>query len=159
MMGEVAGSGKKPWKQKGTGRARAGSVRSPLWRGGGITFGPRNYRDWSVKMNRSAFRKAIFSILSDKISENKLIVVDQIDDTVKTSDLAKKIRGLAEKSSLGKKQLLILPAHNTNLARAARNLTNVKVLAANQLNAVDLLNHDLIVLKEAIPAIEKVYLK
>src|SRR5438105_10116294 len=66
--GEVAGSGKKPWKQKGTGRARAGSIRSPLWRHGGITFGPRGNRNWSVKLNRSAFRKALFTVLSDKIN-------------------------------------------------------------------------------------------
>src|SRR4051812_740741 len=64
--GEVAGSGKKPWKQKGTGRARAGSVRSPLWRHGGVTFGPTSNRNWAVKQNRSAFRKALFTILTDK---------------------------------------------------------------------------------------------
>src|SRR5688572_14204567 len=83
MMGEVAGSGKEPWKQKGAGRARVGSVRSPLWRHGGITFGPRNNRDWSLKMNRSAFRKALFTILTDKVNEKKLVVIDKIDSTAK----------------------------------------------------------------------------
>src|SRR5882724_4839777 len=68
MRGEVAGSGKKPWKQKGTGRARAGSVRSPLWRHGGITFGPRNARNWGIKLNDSAFRKALFTVLTDKVN-------------------------------------------------------------------------------------------
>lgn len=159
MMGEVSGSGKKPWKQKGTGRARVGSVRSPLWRHGGITFGPRNDRDWSLKMNRQVLRKALFTVLTDKLNDNKLILVDKIDEISKTKDLAVKLRGLAAKAGLGKKFLLILPEHNKGLERAARNLQNVKVTVATQLNVMDLLNYDVMAMTDALPIIEKTYLK
>ncbi len=157
--GEVAGSGKKPWKQKGTGRARAGSVRSPIWRHGGITFGPRSNRNWAVKLNRSAFRKALFTVLTDKVNENKLVIVDNFDNTVKTKDLAKRLETLAGKAGFGKKYLLILDTTNKELERASRNISNAKILYANQLNIVDLLNHDALVMKNALPVIEKTYLK
>jgi large subunit ribosomal protein L4 len=84
--GEVAGSGKKPWKQKGTGRARAGSVRSPLWRHGGVTFGPTSARNWAIKQNRSAFRKALFTVLTDKVNDKKLVILESFDKTAKTSE-------------------------------------------------------------------------
>ena len=156
--GEVAGSGKKPWKQKGTGRARVGSIRSPIWRHGGITFGPRNLRNFSLKMNKSAFRKALFTVLTDKFNDKKLIVVENFDATVKSKDLAKKLTDLAGKTGLTKKFLLILPTHNKELIRASRNLKNVKVITANQLNVIDLLTHDCLVWKDALPVIEKTYL-
>jgi large subunit ribosomal protein L4 len=157
--GEVAGSGKKPWKQKGTGRARAGSIRSPLWRKGGITFGPRSNRNYSVKVNSSAFRKGLFTILTDKVKGNKLVVVENWQPTAKTKEFSKTVTELGNKLSLGKKFLIILPQFNKELGQAAQNLTNIKVLPANQLNAVDLLKHDVIVLKDAMPVIEKTYLK
>ncbi len=156
--GEVAGSGKKPWKQKGTGRARAGSVRSPLWRHGGITFGPRNIRNWSVKLNRSAFRKALFTILTDKVNDKKLVIVENFDKTSKTKELAKRLTGLASKSGLGKKYLLVIDIQSKELERAARNLQNAKVMYANQLNIIDVLKYDIMILKEALPVIEKTYL-
>jgi large subunit ribosomal protein L4 len=159
MMGEVSGSGKKPWKQKGTGRARAGSKRSPLWRHGGVTFGPRNNRDWSLKMNRSTFRKALFTVLTDKLNEKTLVIVDQIDSTAKTSELAKKLSNFAAKAGLGKKNMLIVSAHNKELAQAGRNLANTKVVAANQLNVIDLMKYGAIVTKDAVAVIEKTYLK
>lgn len=159
MMGEVAGSGKKPWKQKGTGRARAGSVRSPLWRHGGITFGPRNDRDYSLKMNRSEFRKALFTVLTDKVSGGKLVVVDKIESTAKTRDLVKLLAGFAGKTSLDKKRLLVLDKHDENLANAGRNIPNTKILVASQLNIMDLMKYDVIVTKEALAVIEKTYLK
>lgn len=159
MMGEVSGSGKKPWKQKGTGRARVGSIRSPLWRHGGITFGPRNDRDWSLKMNKSAFRKALFTVLTDKVNEGKLVIVDKIDATAKTSELAKKLVGLTAKMNLGKKFLIVIAAHNQDLARSSRNLSGAKVLVANQLNIFDLLSHDAIIEKDALKVIETTYLK
>lgn len=158
MMGEVAGSGKKPWKQKGTGRARVGSVRSPLWRHGGITFGPRNSRDWSLKMNRSAWRKALFTVLTDKVKGDKLMVVDKIDSTNKTAQLAKQLQELSHKAGLGKKQILIISAHNKDLQNASRNLPHAKVLIANQLNILDLLKYDLIIEREALQVIEQTYL-
>jgi large subunit ribosomal protein L4 len=159
MMGEVAGSGKKPWKQKGTGRARAGSARSPLWRHGGITFGPRNDRDYSLKMNRSEFRKALFTVLTDKVASGKLVVVEKIESLSKTSALVKALEQFASKTSLNKKRLLILADHDKNLENASANIPNTKVLTANNLNIVDLLNHDVIVAKDALAVIEKTYLK
>ena len=157
--GEVAGSGKKPWKQKGTGRARAGSVRSPIWRHGGITFGPRNIRNYAVKLNKAAFRKALFTVLSDKVNDHKLVIVESIDKTAKTKELAARLNTLAQNAGLGKKYLLVLDSHNVELQRAARNLANAKVLYANQLNVLDLLKYDTMILKEALPVIEKTYLK
>lgn len=157
--GEVSGSGKKPWKQKGTGRARAGSVRSPLWRHGGVTFGPRSNRNWSLKMNRSAFRKALFTVLTDKLNDKKVVVLDKIESVSKSKDLASKLAAIAGKAGLAKKYVLVLPKHDENISRAARNLANVKLLTATQLNIVDLLSHDLIVTKEALEVMEKTYLK
>jgi len=159
MMGEVAGSGKKPWKQKGTGRARAGSVRSPLWRHGGITFGPRNDRDYSLKMNRSEFRKALFTVLTDKVSASKLFIVDKIESTAKTRDLVKLLAGFSGKMALDKNRLLVLAGHDKNLENAGRNIPNTKILVASQLNILDLMKHDVIVTKEALAVIEKTYLK
>ncbi|MBX4191306.1 MAG: 50S ribosomal protein L4 [Candidatus Doudnabacteria bacterium] len=156
--GEVAGSGKKPWKQKGTGRARAGSVRSPLWRHGGVTFGPSSDRNWSVKLNRSTFRKALFTVLTDKVNDKKLVIIDNFDKLSKTKELAERLSNLANKAGLGKKYLLILNTQSKELERAARNLQNVKVLYANQLNVIDLLKYDSMVLKDALPVIEKTYL-
>jgi len=157
--GEVAGSGKKPWKQKGTGRARAGSVRSPIWRHGGITFGPRSNRNWSVKLNRSAFRKALFTVLTDKVNDKKLVIVENLDNTAKTKELATRLNNLASKIGFGKKYLLILDQQNKELERAAKNLQHMKILYANQLNIIDLLDYDALVMKNALPIIEKTYLK
>ena len=157
--GEVAGSGKKPWKQKGTGRARAGSVRSPIWRHGGITFGPRNETDWSVKLNRSAFRKALFTVLTDKMRENKMAVIDNLETVSKTKELSGMLSRIAEKAGLGKKFVLVLGSHNKEVERAARNLANAKILMANQLNVVDLMNYNPIFTKDGFEVIEKTYLK
>lgn len=156
---EVRGGGKKPWKQKGTGRARAGSSRSPLWVGGGITFGPRNTRNWSLKMNKSAFRKALFTVLTDKLNEKKIAVLDKIENVTKTKDLASQLRSLAGKAGLDKKYVLILAKHDEAVERAANNLANAKVLLASQLNIVDLLKHDIIFTKDAVEVMEKTYLK
>jgi len=157
--GEVSGGGKKPWKQKGTGRARAGSIRSPLWRGGGITFGPRKTRNWSLKMNRGAFRKALFTILTDKAQEKHLAVIDQAPVATKTKDLAAQLKGFAAKAGLDGKYILVIARHDKALERAAKNLPHAKVLVATQLNAIDLLSHDIIMTKDALEVIEKTYLK
>jgi large subunit ribosomal protein L4 len=159
MRGEVAGSGKKPWKQKGTGRARAGSIRSPLWRHGGITFGPRNVRNWGIKLNDSVFRKALFTILTDKLNEHKLVIVDNFDKTAKTKELAVRLTALADKAGLGKKYLLILNKQSKDLERSSANLQDVKIVYADQLNVLDLMKYDIMILKEALPIIEKTYLK
>ncbi|OGE74244.1 MAG: 50S ribosomal protein L4 [Candidatus Doudnabacteria bacterium RIFCSPLOWO2_02_FULL_42_9] len=155
--GEVAGSGRKPWKQKGTGRARAGSIRSPIWRHGGITFGPRSDRNWSLKMNRSAWRKALFTILTDKLNDKKLVVLENLDKTAKTKEISKRLNDFATKAGLGKKYLVVMDAKNAELERAVRNLANVKILYANQLNVVDLMKYDVVVLKDALTVIEKTY--
>lgn len=157
--GEVSGSGKKPWKQKGTGRARAGSIRSPLWKGGGVTFGPRNTRNWSIKMNRSAFRKALFTVLTDKLNNKKVAVLDKIEGVEKTKDLASQLKAFAGKSGLDKNYVLILAKHDAGIERVAKNLPNVTVLPANRLNVIDLLKNDVIVTKDALEVIEKTYLK
>jgi large subunit ribosomal protein L4 len=157
--GEVAGSGKKPWKQKGTGRARAGSVRSPLWRHGGVTFGPRSNRNWSVKLNRGAFRKALFTVLTDKINDKKFVVVDDIETSVKANQMNKKLTTLAEKAKLGKKLLVVIDRPNSELDRAFANLPTAKLTVADRLNIIDLLNHDVIATKDAVSLIEKTYLK
>jgi len=157
--GEVAGSGKKPWKQKGTGRARAGSIRSPLWKGGGVTFGPRNDRNWSLKINQSAFRKAMFTVLTDKLNDKKLAVIEAFEPVAKTKEFSAKIKALAEKSGLSNKILLVIAAPDSQMQRVASNLPRVKVLPANQLNIVDLLNHDVVMTKAALDAFEKTFLK
>ncbi len=157
--GEVAGSGKKPWKQKGTGRARAGSVRSPLWRHGGVTFGPRSNRDWSLKMNKSASRKALFTVLTDKLNGNKLIIVDKFDSTAKTKDLANKLKIIASNAGFGNKYSIVLAAHNKDLEKAGRNLASSKVMFANQLNVMDLMRYDTIITQDALKVIEQTYLK
>jgi large subunit ribosomal protein L4 len=157
--GEVAGSGRKPWQQKGTGRARAGSIRSPLWRKGGVTFGPRSNRNWSLKMNKPAYRKAIFSILTDKLNENKLIILESFDKSAKTKDVLAKINTISTSAKFGKKVALIIDLPNPELVRAFRNLAQHKLLLATMLNPVDLLKYDLIITKESLPIIEKIYLK
>lgn len=157
--GEVAGSGKKPWKQKGTGRARAGSVRSPIWRHGGITFGPRSNRNFAEKLNHSAFRKALFTVLTDKVNEKKFTIVDNFEAVAKTKDLSKKLSELAAKNGLTNKILLIIDKHNKELERAGNNLVSAKILVVSQLNVIDLLNHDVIATKDAVSAMEKIYLK
>jgi large subunit ribosomal protein L4 len=157
--GEVRGSGKKPWKQKGTGRARAGSVRSPLWRHGGVTFGPTKNRNFSLKFNRSAFRSALFMSLTDKARDGKLVVVENIPELNKTAQLVKFLKDISSKTGLGKKTAIIVEKPTPVINRAARNLPKVRILSANSLNVIDLLMHDLIVAKEALCVIEKTYLK
>ncbi len=160
--GEVRGGGKKPWKQKGTGRARAGSTRSPIWRHGGITFGPRSNRNWELKINKKAKTQALFMSLSDKAADNKFIVIDQIIlDQPKTKEISKILAGVkkAVKES-GKKQLLVMPKKDDKLARSSRNLPGVSAVLASGLNILDVLKADsIIVLKDSLPVIEKTYLK
>lgn len=160
--GEVSGGGKKPWKQKGTGRARAGSTRSPIWRHGGVTFGPRANRNWELKINKKAKTQALFMTLSDKAKENQFIVVDQINlDKAKTKEILKVLQGLQSSvKSIGKKQLLVLPKKDDKLVRSAKNLPFVTAVLASSLNLVDVLKADsMIVLKDSLGVIEKTYLK
>jgi len=145
--GEVRGSGKKPWKQKGTGRARHGSRRSPIWSGGGITFGPRSIRNFAVKMNRKARRKALAMVLSDKVAHEKFIAVDGLTiEEGKTRQLADVLSKLP---SAGKKTLVITAPENKTIAKAAQNLTGVESFPANALNVIALLRFEYVVVTKS----------
>ena len=154
--GEVAGTGKKPWKQKGTGRARHGSRRSPIWVGGGITFGPRSERNFAVKLNRKTRRKALAMALTDKVATDCFVAVDTLATTEgKTKTLSAILKKLP---SSGKKTLIVLEPKNVAAARAARNLPRVTTIRANSLNVVDLLSHQCVIAsKDAIDVIHQTY--
>ncbi len=147
---EVAGTGKKPWKQKGTGRARHGSRRSPIWIGGGITFGPRSDRNFSLKMNKRARRSAIAMALSDKVANGRLVALETLTiDDGKTKALTAVLKKLP---LAGKKTLIITEPVNKGVARAAKNVRGVETIPANALNVIDLLRFDQVVM--TVPALE-----
>ena len=142
---EVSGGGRKPWKQKGTGRARQGSIRATQWRGGGISMGV-NPRDYSFKINRKERLLALKSALSDKAQSKKLIVVENLVlDSLKTKDTKTLFKDLA----LDGKILFIANEDAENLYMATRNLSNVLVLFADEINVYDLVNSDVVVVDEA----------
>lgn len=142
---EVRGGGRKPWRQKGTGRARAGTIRSPLWRGGGIVFGPKP-RDYSKKLPKKVKRLALCSALSSKINDNSLIVVDQINlEQPKTQDMVKMLGAL----KVNKKALLVLDQNDNNAQLSARNIEGVLTTRAETLNVYDLLKYDVVVFSKA----------
>ncbi len=142
--GFVSGGGKKPWRQKGTGRARSGSIRSPIWVGGGTVFGPQP-RDYSYRMPRTARKAALLSALSLKKREGKVIVVDKLEpEQPKTKIMAQALAGLNIKSAL-----IVIPEADERVERAARNLPKVKVLRVAGLNVYDLLRYEHLILTEA----------
>jgi large subunit ribosomal protein L4 len=135
---EVRGGGKKPWAQKGTGQARAGSSRSPIWRGGGVTFAARP-RDFAQKVNRKMYRGAIVSMLSELVRQNRLVVTDEIAlEAPKTKLLASKLSGW----SLTHKVLIVVEALDEKLFLAARNLPHVELLEVAQINPLSLVEHE-----------------
>jgi large subunit ribosomal protein L4 len=141
--GFVRGGGKKPWRQKGTGRARAGSIRSPIWVGGGTIFGPQP-RDYSFRMPRKARREALLSALSLKNKEGKLIVLDKLElEQAKTKLMARALSELNVQSAL-----LVVSQPDEKIERAARNLPKIKVLRVEGLNVYDLLRYDHLILME-----------
>ncbi|OGL70111.1 50S ribosomal protein L4 [Candidatus Uhrbacteria bacterium RIFCSPLOWO2_01_FULL_53_9] len=144
--GEVRGGGRKPWKQKGTGRARHGSRRSPIWSGGGITFGPNSDREYGVKMNRKARRKALYMVLSDKVANDRFVVVDDLKfDTPKTSVMMKALLALPHADG---RTLLVVDPSNTSVRLGARNVQKTETIAPNSLNVVDVLKaHRVVVSK------------
>ncbi|NUM25012.1 MAG: 50S ribosomal protein L4 [Candidatus Buchananbacteria bacterium] len=181
---EVSGGGRKPWRQKGTGRARHGSIRSPLWRGGGITFGPTSERNFSVKINRKAKQKALLMSLSDKAAHNKIVLVDDLKlEAAKTKkffavlqnlelraksvkqakkDAVKKetVADNKSKKSKLKKVLLILPKKDETVYRAASNVAGLEIIAANSLNIVDVMNSQYLLMPvAAVEQIEKTFVK
>jgi large subunit ribosomal protein L4 len=149
--GFVRGGGKKPWRQKGTGRARAGSIRSPIWVGGGTIFGPQP-RDYSYRMPRTARRKALLSALSLKNRDGKIIVIDKLEpEQPKTKLMVQALAQLNIQSAL-----IVIPAADDNVERSARNLSKVKVLRVEGLNVYDLLRYEHLVLtEEALKLIEE----
>ena len=150
---EVSGGGRKPWRQKGTGRARQGSIRSPQWTGGGVVFAPKP-RDYSFKLNKKLKRLALKSALTTKAVENKIIVLDELTLTeVKTKEMVKVLSNLnAEKA------LIVMDGSNKNVMLSARNIPEVKTAAVNTINVYDLLKYNTLVMtKEAVAKIEEVY--
>ncbi|HEY1835665.1 MAG TPA: 50S ribosomal protein L4 [Candidatus Saccharimonadales bacterium] len=143
--GLVRGGGKKPWKQKGTGRARVGSTRSPIWRSGGITFGPTGEENYTKRVNVKAKRLAIRQALSLAADDNKITVIENIKlKEAKTAELVK----LLAKIDASKRVLLVVEHKTEELDRAARNLQDVKVTQANYVNVFDTLNADRIVITQ-----------
>lgn len=154
---EVRGGGRKPWRQKGTGRARHGSIRSPIWRGGGITFGPTKERVFKKKINKKMKRKALFMVLTSKVKDNELILLDKLEITgPKTRLMVEALEKLLEKKQ--KSALLVIPKKDENIIRASRNITYTKILRADSLNILDLLSFKYLLMpKEAVKVIEKTY--
>ena len=156
---EVSGGGKKPWRQKGTGHARQGSIRAPQWKGGGVVFAPVP-RDYSFKLNKKEKRAALTSALTSKVIDNKLIVVDELQfDEIKT----KNFKAVMDNLHAGK-ALVVLSKDNItdnrykNVVLSARNLPEVKTAMTNTINVYDVMNADkLVVTKAAVEKIEEVY--
>lgn len=153
--GEVSGGGKKPWKQKGTGRARHGSSRSPIWKGGGVTFGPTTERNFTKRINKKMKAKALFMVLSEKFREEKILVLDDVKmEKPSTKDMMKSL----DKLSIKSKTLLALGARDENLLKSLGNIKKVSVIASDSINVIDLLKNDMFVVnKEGLRKIEETY--
>ncbi len=151
---EVSGGGAKPWRQKGTGRARQGSTRSPQWTHGGIALGPKP-RKYKVTLNKKVKRLAMKSALSSKVAESEMMVLNKVElDGIKTKAMVE----VFTKLKTGKKVLLVLPENNDVIYKSARNIEGVKVVTVNTLCVYDILNcSNLVVLKDAAKKIEEVY--
>ena len=156
--GEVRGGGKKPWRQKGTGRARVGSIRSPLWRGGGTVFGPTKEKIFKKKINKKMRKSALFMVLSAKVRDKELILLDDLKiEQPKTKLMAEILNKLPVK---GKSLLIVLPKREGGILRASRNIESVNIAEARNLNVLDLLNHkQLLMTKETIKALKENFLK
>ncbi len=151
---EVSGGGKKPWKQKGTGRARQGSTRSPQWTHGGVALGPKP-RSYRVDLNKKVKRAALFGALSSKVADGKMIVVDEIAATeYKTKNMVAMLNALGAE----KKSLIVLPGADETVVKSCANIPGVKTTVFNAINTYDILNCDtFIVAKAAVEKIEEVY--
>lgn len=157
--GDVRGGGKKPWKQKGTGKARAGSNRSPIWRHGGVTFGPRSNRNWSLKLNRKANTQALLMSLSDKVAGNKAFVVDKLEfPALKTKHGAEFVKAFEKTLSFGKRVLVVVPDGRSPLAKVFRNIPKTDVLSAKALNILDILKAtDMVVLQDSLEVLNQTF--
>lgn len=150
---EVRGGGRKPWRQKGTGRARQGSTRSPQWTGGGVVFAPKP-RDFSIKLNKKLKRLAMKSALTSRVKENKFIVIDELKlEEIKTKAMKKVVDGFKLD-----KALIVIDGNDRNVILSARNLPGIRTAAVNTLNVYDILKYDtFVVTKEAVTKIQEVY--
>lgn len=159
---EVRGGGRKPWKQKGTGRARHGSRRSPIWTGGGVTFGPRSEKDYSVKINKKVKAKAFATVMSKKLADNEVIFVETLAmDAPKAQDALAVIKALAKGTGFGtlatkrkNAALVVLADRNLATEKSFRNFGNVEVAQAKDINPVDLLTYKYVVVADPAAAIE-----
>ena len=151
---EVSGGGRKPWRQKGTGRARQGSIRAPQWIKGGIALGPRP-RSYSYKINKKEKRLAIKSILSSKVAEKELVVLDKLElKEIKTAYMVKVLNNVKAEG----KTLILLPANNENVLKSSRNIEGVKTLTVDTINAYDLVKYNnLVVTEDTVKKLEEVY--
>ena len=151
---EVSGGGRKPWRQKGTGRARQGSIRAPQWIKGGIALGPRP-RSYSYKINKKEKRLAIKSILSSKVTEKELVVLDKLElKEIKTANMVKVLNNVKAEG----KTLILLPANNENVLKSSRNIEGVKTLTVDTINAYDLVKYNnLVVTEDTVKKLEEVY--
>lgn len=148
--GEVRGGGRKPWRQKGTGRARFGSSRNPIWRGGGIVFGPRNTRNYKVRMNQRDRQSALYSLLSAKAAEKKVFALENFEaEKPKTKLFADMLSKLPEHRSI----LVVLDQKNEALQKSANNLPHVKTILVNYLNPHDLMKYEKVMFLE--PSLKK----
>jgi len=156
--GEVRGGGKKPWRQKGTGRARHGSIRSPIWRGGGVTFGPTGKEVFKKKISKKMRRKALFMVLSQKARENLILVLDKLEiEKTKTKLMKEILDRLFLKNGSG---LLVLPKMDEKIIKATRNISKADTIQAKDLNVLDLLNYKYVLMpKEAIKVIKETFIK
>ncbi len=156
--GEVRGGGRKPWRQKGTGRARAGSIRSPIWRGGGVTFGPTTEKVFKKRIPKKMRRKALLMVLSAKAKENLLLVLDKLEiEKPKTKAMAELLNKLFLKKGSG---LIVLPKMDKSIILSVKNIPKADTIQAKDLNVLDLLSYKyLVVPKEAIRIIKDTFLK
>lgn len=156
IRSEVRGGGRKPWRQKGTGRARHGSIRSPIWKGGGITFGPRKDRNYQQKINRKMAQKALLMALSTKVEDKEMKILDKISLPEPKTKLMQEI---LEKLSLSGSVMVVASRDNKLLKRAGRNLEKTKIVFAEQINALDILSYrNLLITLPAIEGLKKRFL-
>lgn len=158
---EVSGGGKKPWRQKGTGRARHGSIRSPIWKGGGVTHGPRKEKNFTKKINKQMRRLALLMVLSGKARDNEILVLNDLKiEAPKTKLMADVVRSLKTKvkNDLDRGALIAMAQKDEKIIRATRNIPKINTIGANSLNVVDLLSYKYLLMpKEAIEVIRKIY--
>ncbi len=149
--GEVAGGGKKPWMQKHTGRARAGTNRSPIWKGGGVVFGPRP-RDYSYSMHRKAKRVALQSALLSKLKDNEVVLIDKLEFDIPST---KKLASLLKSLGIMESCLIVIPELNDTVWKSSRNIYNLKVRVVSDLNAYDVIKYKkLLIVKDSLDSLK-----